>query len=98
MAEPIEVEWSKDALGDLERFADFLLHLHPDLAPVVAHEIRDKTQILSKFPRLGRPLAGRSEYRQLVLQVLNAPYVFQYRFADGRIVVLRIFHGREARD
>jgi plasmid stabilization system protein ParE len=72
--------------------------LHPHLAPAVAREIRDKAQLLSKFPRLGRPIAGRTEYRQLVLQVLNAPYVFQYRFDGERLVILRIFHGREARD
>ena len=56
-----------------------------------------RAQVLSEFPRLGRPLARRKEYRQLVLQVLNAPYVFQYRFADERLVILRVFHGREAR-
>jgi hypothetical protein len=33
-----------------------------------------------------------------VLQVLNAPYVFQYRFDGERLVMLRVFHGREARD
>jgi hypothetical protein len=30
--------------------------------------------------------------------VLNASYVFQYRFDGERLVMLRIFHGREQRD
>ena len=64
---------------------------------MVAQAIVDKAQVMSSFPRLGRPIAGREEYRQLVLQVLNAPYVFQYRFDDSRLVVLRVFHGREQR-
>lgn len=38
------------------------------------------------------------EFRQIVLQVLNAPYVFQYRYDGERLVVLRIFHGREYRE
>ena len=97
MAGSIDVEWSEDALDDLERFSDFLHQQHPDLAPIVAREIIDRAQVLSEFPRLGRPLGARAEYRQLVLQVLNAPYVFQYRFADQRLVILRVFHGREAR-
>jgi len=63
--------------------------------PASARAIIDKAQLLSAFPRLGRPIAGREEYRQLVLQVLNAPYVFQYRFDGSRLVVLRVFHGRE---
>src|SRR5260221_10941587 len=97
MAESISIEWSSDALADLERFATFLHENHPELASIVARAIIDKAQLLSVFPRLGRPIAGREEYRQLVLQVLNAPYVFQYRFDGARLVVLRVFHGREHR-
>ena len=48
-------------------------------------------------PQLGRPIAGRKEYRQVVLQVLGAAYVFQYRFDGKRLVMLRVFHAREAR-
>jgi plasmid stabilization system protein ParE len=47
---------------------------------------------------LGHPIGGREEYRQIVLQVLNAAYVFQYRIERDRLIVLRVFHGREARD
>jgi len=47
--------------------------------------------------RLGRPLSTREEYRQLVLEVLRAAYVFQYRYDGSRIVILRVFHGRESR-
>jgi hypothetical protein len=42
-------------------------------------------------------IGGRDEYRQIVLQVLNAAYVFQFRFDGQRLVILRIFHGREER-
>ena len=97
MARSITVEWSQDALDDLERFAAFLQLQHPELAGIVAQAIIARANVLSEFPRLGRPLAKRKEYRQLVLQVLNAPYVFQYRFADERLVILRVSHGREAR-
>lgn len=97
MAGPVIIEWSPDALADLDRFAAFLHDRHPELAGVVAQHIVRKVQILSTYPRLGRPIAGRPEYRQLVLRVLNAPYVFQYRYGDDRLVVLRVFHSREDR-
>jgi plasmid stabilization system protein ParE len=94
----MNVEWSADALADLDRFADFLARHHPRLAPIVAEQIIARVQILSETPKLGRPIAGRDEYRQLVLQVLNATYVFQYRYDGERLVMLRVFHGREARE
>ena len=58
----------------------------PSLAKIVATEIIDKVQVLSEHPQLDRPIAGRAEYRQIVLQVLGAAYVFQYRFDGPRLV------------
>jgi plasmid stabilization system protein ParE len=92
------IEWSDDALADLNRFALFLRDKHPSLAKRVASEIIAKAQALSDLPKLGRPIQGREEYRQAVLQVLNAPYVFQYRYDGHRLVMLRVFHGAESRD
>jgi plasmid stabilization system protein ParE len=92
------VEWSDDALADLNRFALFLQDKHPALAKRIALEIVAKSRVLAEHPRLGRPILGREEYRQIVLQVLNARYVFQYRYDGNRLVMLRVFHGRESRD
>ena len=98
MARPIDIVWSQAALADLDRFSAFLQDRFPHLAQTVGQEIVAKMRVLSSFPQLGRPIAGQTEYRQIVMQVLNAPYVFQYRFDGERIVVLRVFHGREKRD
>ncbi|MGE5512761.1 MAG: type II toxin-antitoxin system RelE/ParE family toxin [Bacteroidota bacterium] len=61
MARSIDIEWSQDALADLDRFSAFLQQQHPDLASAVAQEIIAKAQVLSAFPRIGRPIAGRAE-------------------------------------
>ncbi len=59
---------------------------------------RNSCTVTTQHSQLGRPIAGRKEYRQMVLQVLGAAYVFQYRFDGGRLVMLRVYHGREARE
>lgn len=97
MAAAIEIEWSAEALSDLNRFAHFLHEHHPHLADCVAREIIEQSHVLRQHPEMGRPIGGRQEYRQLVLQVLNAAYVFQYRYDGKSLVMLRIFHGREVR-
>src|ERR1700685_1656761 len=98
LAEAMNLEWSDEALADLDRFAEFLHREHPSLAAVVASEIVNKVEVLSVHPRLGRPIAGRQEYREIVLQVLGSAYVFQYRFDGKRLVMLRVFHARESRE
>jgi plasmid stabilization system protein ParE len=68
----MKIEWSDAALADLDRFVEFLNQEHQSLAARVAAEIISKVQVLSEHPRLGRPIRGREEYRQIVLQVLRA--------------------------
>ena len=97
VARSVDLEWSDDALADLDRFAAFLHEQSPELAAIVAEEIIAKAQVLSLHPKLGRPLSTREEYRQLVLEVVGAAYVFQYRYDGNRLVLLRVFHGRELR-
>ena len=93
----MKVEWSADALADLDRFARFLHEHFPNLAAVVASELMGRAQALSANPKSGMPIAGREDYRQIVVRVLNASYILQYRLTADRLVILRAFHGRETR-
>ena len=53
--------------------------------------------MLAEHPLIGRPIEGRPEFRELVLDVLNARYVFRYVTDGARLVMLRVFHSRELR-
>ncbi len=66
----IDLEWSDDALADLDRFAALLHDQSAELGAVVAEEIIAKAQVLIQHSKLGRPLSTREEYRQLVLEVV----------------------------
>ena len=46
----MKVEWSAEALEDLNRFAEFLNDHYPSLAPIVAEEIVNKSTILADEP------------------------------------------------
>ncbi len=93
----MKIEWSVAALADLDRFASFLQTDFPNLAALVAQEIIAKADMIAANPRLGRLLDEQKSLRQVVLRVLNAAYVFQYRYDGNRLVVLRVFHSRENR-
>jgi plasmid stabilization system protein ParE len=94
----MKLEWSAAALADLDRFAAFLHDRHPRLAAIIGAEIRRKAQILSEHPLVGRAIKGRPEYRELVLDVAKARYVFRYVFDGSRLIMLRVFHSREQRE
>lgn len=94
----MKVEWSEAALADLNRFAQFLQDRFPGMSKVVAVELVESTRILADNPRLGRPFGRRPDLRQIIVRVLSAPYVIQYRLTDKRLVILRVYHGRELRD
>lgn len=97
MAGPVEIEWSLEALADLSRFAAFLHERFPDVAARVASELVERADVLRRHAKLGRAVAGREEYREILVRVLGGTYAFQYRYDGRSVLMLRVFHGRESR-
>jgi plasmid stabilization system protein ParE len=51
----MKLEWSDEALADLDRFVEFLNRHHPSLAAIVAREIVSKAKILTDHHDWGAP-------------------------------------------
>ena len=91
------VRWLPAALDDIRRLYDFLLDKAPAAAGRAARAIRAGADRLVDSPEIGRPLADRTDRRELVIPFGAGAYVLRYRIHDDKVVVIRVWHNREAR-
>jgi plasmid stabilization system protein ParE len=89
---------SPAAQADLERLQTFLAEKNPDAAQRVVAVLTRAIQSLDTLPDRGRPSAAIGA-RELVVPFGRAAYVVRYAHLPGteEVVILRIWHGREAR-
>jgi len=93
-----EIFWASTARFDLRRLRAWTERYSPRKASQQAQRIRKAIETLPDNPRLGHPIVipdgGSEELRELVL----APYIIRYTVSPDRIVIIRLWHGREARE
>lgn len=91
----MELKWTREASGDLDRLHRFLASVNPRAAQqVVANLVRAPVRLLD-HPRLGNRLE-EFESRE-VRRILVGQYEIRYEVTVDAIYVLRIWHGREDR-
>lgn len=90
---------SPDAAVDLDRLRAFLADKNPDAAQRAAVSLIQAIQSLDTFPDRGRP-TGTEDVRELIVPFGSSAYVVRYAHlaAEGEVIILRIWHGREQRD
>jgi len=90
-----DVNFTEQALTDLERIFQFLEQEAPDFAITVGEEIIEATSVLQRHPLIGRPAPHK--LRELVISKGHSGYVALYRFLPNkdRIDILAIRHQRE---
>jgi plasmid stabilization system protein ParE len=91
--------WRRAALRDLSRLANFIAELHPTRSAALADVLIAATSPLRQTPLMGRPLQAHAGVRELIVRFGSAIYIVQYFVDEARsdVVILRVFHGREAR-
>lgn len=89
---------SQDAALDIERIREFLDVNNPEAAKRALRAIFTALEKLQVFPDLGRTTED-VEIRQIVIRFGAAGYIVRYTILpeNADVLVLRIWHGREAR-
>lgn len=93
------IEFAPEAVADLARVRDFLDAENPEAAKRAIGTIFAAVDRIEQFPALGRPTED-ADIRQIVIPFASACYVLRYTVMTPRsdVLVLRVWHGREARD
>ncbi len=90
---------SKEAMADFHRLHDFLADKEPEAAERAVTALREAISSLEVFPERGRP-SGIPGLRELVVPFGRYAYVVRYVHLPQRdsLVVVRLWHSREARE
>ena len=82
------VVWTRGARQDVERIRAYIGQFAPLAAHRFALRLVNTAESLSEHPLRGRQVSG--SIRELTIL---APYLIQYRVADGDVEILTIRHG-----
>lgn len=91
--------FSAEALSDLQRLHDFIAEQNPSAASHVARDLLDGIRSLRRFPRMGKRVAIAPEQQapDEIRDWLTGDYIVRYLILDNRIIILRVWHGKEDR-
>ena len=88
------VRWSARALRDVQR-----LHRlkNPDAARRAVRAIQQGVQVLTRQPGIGRPIEDLpEEFREWLIDFGASGYVVRYRLDGEDVVLLAVWHQKEA--
>ena len=93
----MELVWLPEARDDVERLFTILVEVNPAAAERAVRLIQQGAGSLLDQPEIGRPMGDEGGRRGLYLPFGASAYVLRYRIAGEVVVVIRVWHGREAR-
>jgi len=92
------IAFAPEAISDMQRLYEFLKTENPEAARRAMMAIWQKLELIETMPALG--IRTRSPFiRQILVRFGKRGYVARYtiRESDGAMIILRVWHGREAR-
>jgi plasmid stabilization system protein ParE len=91
----MQIEWTVEAVSDLDRLHRFLAGVNPRAASQVVSTLVDAPSRLIEHPRLGGRLEGYGT--RDVRRIVVGQYEMRYEVTATAIYILRIWHAREDR-
>jgi len=91
----LQVKWRASALSDAELIVTYTKDCWgQEKADVIIRLFAESAALLSRMPRLGRPLKDREVFA-LILQ--KVPFVFIYHIETEHVVIDQVLHTRRRR-
>ena len=87
--------WERGAVNDLDRLRKFIEPHNSKAALNAARKIINSANLLLQNPYLGHPIEGILEFNELFVPFGKRGYIIRYRIDNDKILILRIWHGRE---
>lgn len=87
----VRINWTSQALADLEAIGDFIARDTPNFAQVMVDRIFESVERLQPFPRSGRivPEINQENIREIIFD----SYRIVYLLRDETIFILTVFYG-----
>ena len=95
----MKLAFSREARGDFVRLRAFIAEHGPAAAERAARRLIQGIERLVRYPRLGKrvDIAPDQIAPEEIRDWLVGDYVVRYLIANDRIIVLRLWHGKENR-
>ena len=88
----LSLKWSRRALADLARIAEYIARDKPGAANDMVKLIRAKAENLRVMPQV-----GRVAYPGTFELVIHRSYLLTYRIKPGRVEILQVWHTAQLR-
>ena len=90
----MKISYTREAIIDLERLRKFIEPKNPYAARRISSELLDGIGNLRAFPKMGLPVALASD-PDSIRDLFVGQYTVRYLIGTNRVVILRIWHGKE---
>lgn len=91
----MKIEFTVEAIGDLERLKAFVESKNPHAARRIAAELLDGIENLKRFPDMSLPVS-RAPDPNRIRDLYIGTYTVRYLRRESSLVILRIWHGKES--